>query len=224
VIKKTTPPSVAANNPIANARERGVIAVAPATRSGSTGARKPIIRNATIKWDPTAKPTTIALERYVTSEALSDNLTHSPGDENLERDNAASRWRNRYRGASRAEPGCARQAKYDHPECEHANGDDAHRQPSSASISDRRADLKPARKDSVSDPAQDGRTEYRSCPVDSLSSSQELSGWRWIVRHHVLLPSGNGRRIVRGAEFGELRSHNDCPARDDLQVVEGIQE
>ena len=144
MIKKTTPPSAAASDPIANARERGVIAVAPAKRRGSTGARKPIIRNATIKWDPTAKPKTIALERYVTSETLSDNLTHPPSEENLERDNAASRWRNRYRGAGGAEPACVRQSKYDHPECEHANGDDAHRKPSSDSISDRCADLKPA--------------------------------------------------------------------------------
>lgn len=104
VIKKTTPPSVAASDPIAKGRVRGEMDAAPANSRGSAGARKPMTINVANRWVPMAKPrTAIVPVRLPTWEIVLDKLTHPPRNEDLQREDATGGGRSRNRGSDRAE-------------------------------------------------------------------------------------------------------------------------
>jgi hypothetical protein len=91
VISRTTPPSAAASDPIANGRVRALIAVAPASSSGSAGARNPMIRKEAIRWDPMIKPRIGSTpERLVSCEMLLDKLTHRPDNKDLKGNETSS--------------------------------------------------------------------------------------------------------------------------------------
>jgi hypothetical protein len=91
---------------------RELIAVAPASSSGSTGANIPMIRKEAIRWDPMIKPRTdFKPERLVECDMLLDKLTHRPDNKDLECNETTRCRRSRYSRSGGAKPARAEETK-----------------------------------------------------------------------------------------------------------------